>query len=193
MTRGSALLVDLDGTLADTGDANFAAYATALEEVGIAIEQDGFDERASGRSWRQFLPEFLTDAGVNSDPAEIAARKAALYPRYFNLVVINGALVELIRRHRAIGPVALVTTASRTNVEAMLDHFALRPLFDLVITGDDVDRHKPDPQAYQIAAERLGVQPGDCLVIEDSDVGVAAGRAFGAPILRLSFPLSRSG
>jgi HAD superfamily hydrolase (TIGR01509 family) len=61
--------------------------------------------------------------------------------------------------------------------------------FDLVITGDDVQKHKPDPEAYRLAATRLGLTPEQCLVFEDSDIGMAAGLAFGAQVLRISMQL----
>lgn len=187
MTTARALLVDFDGTVANTGTANFAAYAAALSEVGVAVEREAFDAAAFGRNWRQFLPELLASAGVNGDPAAIARRKAELYPGCFGQISINAALVELLRISRQSCRVALVTTASGANVHAMLDHFELRDLFDLIVTGDDVTQHKPAPDAYELAARRLGCLASECLVVEDSDIGVAAGLAFGAPVLRVRF------
>ena len=89
---------------------------------------------------------------------------------------------------RFVAPeISISTTASGANVRAILDHFELASLFDLVVTGDDVAKHKPEPDAYRVAADRLGCAPEECVVIEDSDIGVAAGRAFGAPVLRVAF------
>lgn len=187
MKRVRALLVDFDGTIADTGAANYAAYAEALAEVGVEAPRAAFDSVAFGRNWRQFLPEMLAEAGVDADPAAVARRKAELYPSCFGSIVINEALVALLRLHKERCRVALVTTASGANVRAILGHFGLASLFDLVVTGDDVADHKPAPDAYRMAADRLGCAPDECVVIEDSDIGVAAGRAFGAPVLRVSF------
>lgn len=186
MTRIRALLVDFDGTLADTAAANHAAYARALGEVGVAAPRAGFDRLAHGRNWRQFLPEMLAVAGVQADPSAVARRKTELYPSCFGSIVLNEALLSLLRLHQNTCRLALVTTASAANVLAVLDYFQLRSIFDVIVTGDEVQRHKPAPDAYHLAAARLGCASTECLVIEDSDIGVAAGRAFGAQVLRVA-------
>ena len=183
--RVAALLVDLDGTLVDTEEANFAAYAAALEEAGVRIDRAAFHEIAFGRSWKQFLPVLLSDGGSGADPALVAARKVALYPGMLRLTRVNHALVRLIEAGRPGWKTALVTTASSANASAVLQHHGLARLFDAVITGSDVARHKPDPEAYQLAAERLDVRPAECIVIEDSAIGLAAGVAFGATCLKV--------
>ncbi|QHI96770.1 HAD-IA family hydrolase [Xylophilus rhododendri] len=191
MTEGGkikAYLVDLDGTLADTSEANFRAYAQALQEgAGIDIDRATFEREAFGRNWRQFLPGMIERAGVQAEPAGIARRKTELYRQTLVHARFNEALVLLLGSRADGVHAALVTTASAANVASVL---AQRPdiaaLFDLVVTGDDVQRHKPDPEAYVQAAQRLGVAAGDCLVIEDSDIGMGAGLAFGARVLRVS-------
>lgn len=180
-----ALLVDLDGTLADTATANYSAYAAALAEYGITVSRVRFDAIAFGRNWRQFLPVLIAEARTSADPAIIARRKAEIYSASLDQVAVNVALVRLISAHRLFCRTALVTTASSINAHAVLDRHGLRALFDAVITGDEVTRHKPDPEAYWLAADRLEVTPEDCLVIEDSDIGIASAQAFGASVLRV--------
>jgi beta-phosphoglucomutase-like phosphatase (HAD superfamily) len=183
-----AFLVDFDGTLADTSAANFQAYADALAEVDVFISRELFERQAFGRNWRQFLPELLKLHGSEADPAAVAARKAVHYRGAAREVRFNEALVFLLQSRLPGTKAALVTTASSANVAAALaGRDDLRRLFDVVVTGDDVARHKPDPQAYALAASQLGVAPGQCLVIEDSPIGVAAGRAFGARVLQVCF------
>lgn len=179
-----ALLFDFDGTLADTADANHAAYAQALREVGVDIDRATFDRMALGRNWREFLPGLLAGTGAAADA--VAARKAALYPAFAGRIRFNPQLLGLIE-HRAAGVrLALVTSASRRN---LLSACSARPqllqTFDVVISGDDVTAHKPDPEAYVLAARRLGVSSAECLVFEDSEPGVGAGAAFGAQVLRV--------
>ena len=186
-----AWLVDLDGTLADTSEANFRAYAQALQEgAGIAIDRPTFEREAFGRNWRQFLPGMIARAGAAADPADIARRKTELYRQTIRHARFNEALLALLQGRGAAVRAALVTTASAANVASVLGQ---RPdiarVFDLVVSGDDVQRHKPDPEAYHLAATRLGVVAGECLVFEDSDIGCAAGLAFGARVLRVSMDL----
>ena len=178
-----ALLVDLDGTLVETGEANFQAYAAALREAGVEIDRRRFDELSQGRNWRDFLPLMLARTGAS--PAAVAARKAALYGDFLQLTTLNPGVARLIELCRAHWRCALVTTASRRNAEAILRHHGIEHLFDCMVTGDDVARHKPDPEAYRLAAERLGVNPKRCVALEDTDVGAASATAFGAAVIRV--------
>jgi HAD superfamily hydrolase (TIGR01509 family) len=179
-----ALLFDLDGTLVDTRAANYAAYATALAEVGVAVDEARFNAVADGRNWRWFLP-MLLGAKAARAPA-VAARKAELYPGLVCQARPNAELIALARAARGHVPTALVTTASAANASAVLERYGLSSLFDLVISGDDVTRHKPDPQAYALATARLGVAPGRCIAFEDSDAGAASAEAAGVAVIRVS-------
>lgn len=181
-----ALLIDLDGTLVDTAGANRAAYARALAEVGVHVEPDALAPRVDGRNWRQFLPELLAEAGVTADPAAIAQRKATLYADAAVATHPNAALVALLVASRPALATALVTTASARNAHAVLAAHGLAPLFDVIITGDDVAEHKPHPAAYQLAAARLGLVPGECVAFEDSAIGAASAEAAGIPVLRVT-------
>ena len=186
-----ALLVDLDGTLVETGEANFQAYAAALREAGVEVDRLRFDELSRGRNWRDFLPLLL--AGTDASPATVAARKAALYGDFLHLTSLNPGVVRLIELSRAHWRCALVTTASRRNAEAILRYHGIEHLFDRVVTGDDIARHKPDPEAYRLAAQELGAEPQRCVAIEDTDIGAASATAFGAAVIRVQPLLSRVG
>ena len=178
-----ALLVDMDGTLVESAAANAAAYAEALSEWGIQVDPVALGPHIDGRSWRDFLPGLIGDR-ADVPPAEVAARKRLLYPSFSHLLRLNQALVDLLRLLQGRLAIALVTTASSQAVEGIVSLYGLADLFDLVICGDHVDRAKPHPEAYVLAAQRLGVSPAQCLVVEDSEVGIAAARAFGGGLLR---------
>lgn len=182
----AGLLVDMDGTLVDTAAANYEAYAEALAEAGVKTSRTEFDGVATGKNWRQFLPALLAEVTA-ADPAIVAARKAEIYPAKLGLTRVNEALVSLIRSGRPQWRTALVTTASAANVAAILGYHRLDTLFDTIVTGTDVNCHKPDPEAYCVAAARLAIQPDECLVVEDSDIGVQSAERFGALCLRISF------
>ncbi len=185
MSRVLALMVDMDGTLVDTAEANFLAYCEALGEAGVTVTRAAFDQVAEGRNWRQFLP-VLMEGATDAQIAAVASRKARLYPAKLDRSRVNHALVRLIESGRPGWRTALVTTASRANVDAVLGQHRLTDLFDTIVTGTDVTRHKPSPDAYHLAAERLAVSPADCLIFEDSDPGVASAVAFGGAYIRIS-------
>jgi beta-phosphoglucomutase len=182
-----ALLFDLDGTLVDSARANYAAYSRALFEVGARVGPSAVAEAAAGRQWREFLPELLRDAGVHCDPAAVARRKGELYRETLGEMRLNLALFSLAASIRPGMKTALVTTASAESVRAITRHFGLDSVFDLVITGDDVTRHKPDPEAYQLALARLALEARECLAFEDSDVGAASASAVGIAVVRVTF------
>ncbi len=180
-------MVDLDGTLARTAVANLQAYSQALAQFGVVVAAETLEQRIGGRHWKQFLPAILDEAGCDIDPALIAKRKAEIYKENLPSIAINTALLRAILSSRPQLKTALVTSASRTSVDALLAVHSLAGLFDLVVTGDDVTRHKPDPEAYRLAARTLGVAAEETLIYEDSDIGVASAEAFGAHVLRIVF------
>jgi HAD superfamily hydrolase (TIGR01509 family) len=184
-----ALLVDLDGTLVDTGEANYRAYAEALAAVGVTLERSWWKARAEGRSWRQFLPELLEDAPA-AEQERLAGEKARLYPAMLGHTRLNEGLAALIASGRSRWRTALVTTASPANVTAVLAHHDIAGLFDTVVTGGDVERHKPAPDAYLLAAARLSVAPSECIAFEDMEIGERAATAAGARCVRVSFSVA---
>lgn len=188
MGRLRAILADLDGTLADTQSMNAIAYAKALCECGYSIPEDTVAARISGRRYDAFLPELT---GVD-DPAiikKIALTKRVIYTELIADVRLNLPLLNWLEHSAMEFRLALVTTASRQAVDAFLARDDWLVDFSVIVTGDDVQRGKPDPEAYELAARQLGVGPDQCLVLEDSATGLEAARRFGAQVLMVNgFP-----
>lgn len=181
---GLAFVTDLDGTLVDTRNANRDAYAAAFSSSGIRFDADLYDH-SFGLNFAD-LCNVLAPGTPPSKRAEIADRKSALYPDYFHTVRLNHGLAGLLRSASDGGlPVGIATTARRRNVDALLDHFGLTDLFDIRVTAADVDRGKPAPDCYELAARRLGVAPNAVTVFEDSEVGVAAAAAAGCNVIKV--------
>jgi sugar-phosphatase len=168
-----AVLFDMDGTLIDSTAAVRRAWRRWADEEGVEVA------RLAGTSG---LPARQIVAGLL--PAD---RRAAALARYTHIAThdltgvevlpgATGALASTAGRH------AIVTSSSRDVTMARMAAAGL-PLPEVVLTAEDVPRGKPDPAGYLLAAQRLGVPPGRCLVVEDTEVGVAAGRAAGCPVL----------
>ena len=174
-------MVDLDNTLVFTMEANALAYARALEEAGFTLTPEDYAARCDGRSYRDFLPEIMGEG--NPDIERVHERKIALYAECLKAAVLNERLLDVLRGLKADYILALVTTASRPNVEGVLRHFGLGDFFDLVVTQEDVKIAKPDPSCYNELIERCGVKREDCLIFEDSASGVAAALASGCQTL----------
>lgn len=180
-----AVISDLDGTLVDTAAANEAAYAEAFDRVGLAFDDEGY-RAAFGLRFDEMVRRIAPLATLE-DVAAVRSAKAERYPAHFELLRPNEALIALLETMRGSGlGVALATTAARVNVHAVLTALGLDGLFDIVVTGEDVQRGKPAPDCYLRAAELLGRAPSDCLAVEDSAVGVAAALAAGCRVLQVS-------
>lgn len=179
-----AFVTDLDGTLMDTRAANRSAYAEAFERNGVPFDSDLYDSHF-GLNFADMcnLLAPLASAAIRS---RIAAAKSELYRRFFPMVQLNVGLTELLKSASRQGhPVGLATTARRENVDALLGYFDLHALFDASVTAGDVERGKPAPDCYHLAARRMAVEPAQVTVFEDSDIGIAAASAAGCNVIKV--------
>ena len=179
-----AVLFDLDGTLVDTERESAEAMARALAGHGVACDQDDRDF-IIGRSWvaiYERLRARYPQLAWTRD--ELIAATAAAREGVFaelGITVLPGAR-EAVARFAHL-PRALVTGSSRVEARQALVALGLEDAFHLVIAAEDVARSKPDPDGYLAAARALGVAPRDCLVVEDSLAGIAAGLAAGCAVV----------
>jgi sugar-phosphatase len=178
LTIIEAVLFDMDGTLVDSDAAVERAWRTWAAEYGVDPEATLAVAHGAPaeRTVRLMLPE-LDDAGV----ADAAARDLELqYDDLSDVVPTRGAR-ELLASLRL--PWAVVTSADVRLAKARLGAAGIE--VPVLVTFEDIRAGKPDPEGYLRAAELLGVAPRHCLVVEDAEVGVAAGRAAGAVVAAL--------
>lgn len=175
-------MFDLDGTLFDTFRANYLAYREACGDE-FPFDEAFFAAHCMSRSYTDFLP----DCGVPAARVqEIHERKKACYAHYFSEIRPNRALFAIAEQMRANGTVlAVVTTANRKNTDELLSAFGYDALFTVKVTQECVTRHKPHPDSYLQAMQAAGAAPEECVVFEDSEIGVEAGKASGAAVFRI--------
>ena len=178
------LLLDFDGTLADTRRANTLAYVAALDEAGYALTEEEYAANYFGMRCN----EFLTRIGI-ADPAErerLRLRKIALYPTFFDTVRLNEPLWQFCRQFRTEGGrVWVVSTGSRANIDNVMNHLGIADGVDGILSGADVERPKPAPDCFLEAMRREGCTPGETLIFEDSPIGIEAARHSGAPYIQV--------
>lgn len=178
------LLLDFDGTLADTRRANTLAYVTALGEAGYALTEEEYVANYFGMRCN----EFLTRIGI-ADPTErerLRLRKIALYPTFFDTVQLNEPLWQFCRQFRAEGGrVWVVSTGSRANIDNVMNYLGIADGVDGILSGADVERPKPAPDCFLEAMRREGCTPGETLIFEDSPIGIEAARHSGAPYIQV--------
>jgi beta-phosphoglucomutase len=176
-----AVLWDMDGVLVDSAQYHYIAWREALAREGVDLSYQDFRATFGQRNdtiLRRLLGSDLPDADV----ARIGDLKEA---RYRQLICDRGiaplpGVLDWLERLRASGwKQAIASAAPRANVDAILAALGIADYFSAVTSSEDVTRGKPDPQVYLIAAQRLGVPPACCVVIEDAPAGVEGARRAG--------------
>jgi len=184
---GSAVIFDLDGVLIDSYRAHFASWSQLYRELNIPYDEIAFAKdfgRTSRDILRRTLGEDLTDAKIR----ELDSHKEALFRDILreSFPAMDGA-VELIDALAADGfLLAIGSSGPPQNIALALEKLGRAEKFSAVVTGADVSRGKPDPQVFQLAAERLGVPPASCAVIEDAVHGIEAARRAGMTSIALT-------
>ncbi|WP_456818869.1 HAD family hydrolase [Cellulomonas sp. URHB0016] len=176
--RHRALLVDHDGTLVDSQAVNFRALADALAPAGVPLDQAWFDAR-TGVSTGELVLLLAELTGADLDVEAVTGARNEAYLRRTHEVREIAPVADLLRATRGTHRSALATGGQRATVLPTIDALGLRPLLDVVVTRDDVSAGKPSPEIFLLAADRLGLPPRACLVLEDSSEGLDAAAAAG--------------
>lgn len=174
-----AVLWDLDGTLVDSEPLHTEAAEAALGELGLRLPL-GFHEDLLG----------VSEEGVHAALVErisLPLGRTAwreMKWRHYELLLAGlkprATALTAIKRLTALGvPMAVVSNSTKSEVDLALAATKLSTLFSVTISRNDVTLGKPDPEGYRLAAQRLGVSPTACLVVEDSITGSLAGLAAG--------------
>lgn len=181
-----AVLWDLDGVLADTAPYHFQAWRELFRRHGREISEADF-VRTFGLRNAAILRDILGDL-PEARAQELARAKEELFRSEIRrgMRANPGALPLLERLHATGKNMAIVSSAPRQNVETILDGLGARRYFNTLIAEEDAPRGKPDPQGYLLAAERLGVPPERCVVIEDAPGGVEAAKRAGMRCIGLA-------
>jgi HAD superfamily hydrolase (TIGR01509 family) len=184
-----AIIFDVDGVLLDSVPSALRVRKRLLSEYGIDFDSvpDPHGQGHKGSS----LQDFLNLARQQYPDVEIGFDKFAqkqLEGVYEDLkrrkLTADPALLELLeslREHHI--PCAIASTAIRQGVDNKLDVLGIRAYFKVIISADDVAKHKPDPDVYLLAMQRLGAEPSRCIIFEDSAQGVLAGNAAGGKVV----------
>jgi HAD superfamily hydrolase (TIGR01509 family) len=183
MPEPTAVLFDMDGTLIDSEPVWFETEVRLLAGYGFELGPEHW-QHVLGQPSEISSRYLLGISGVPLSWQELAELiESGVVARLSEgLDLLPGAKELLVELQAAGVPAALVSASSRRIVDACIGAIGA-DFFRHTVSGDDVARPKPDPQPYLRAAELLGVDPADCVVIEDSPVGTAAGAGAGCRVL----------
>ena len=188
MNHDLAAIFDMDGVLVDTYHAHFQSWLQMARAEGLHFTEAEFAP-TFGRTSREIIAHFWGDGSYSEcQMRELDDRKEAAFRRIIaaDFPAMPGA-GELLRDLCKAGfALAVGSSGPPENVELVMDRLGTGSTFDAMVTATDVTRGKPDPQVFLIAAERLGVLPRRCIVIEDAAPGVEAARAAGMAAIGLA-------
>ena len=173
-TRG--IIFDCDGTLADTMPAHFVAWTAMLSRHGIPFTETRFYE-LGGVPTEQIIRILSQETGVPvADVHAMIWEKEAAFLESIHAVLPIEKVVAVARAFRGKLPIAVASGGYRETITRTLDVLRIRDWFDAMVTAEDTERHKPEPDVFLEAARRLLVPPEFCVVFEDTDIGLLAAK-----------------
>ena len=177
--RFAGYIFDCDGTLADTMPLHYRAWLRLVGESGGSFSETLFYS-LGGRPTEQILVLLRDEHGLRvTDLPAAALRKEEYFAELIHEVMPIDAVLRVAREMHGIAPLAVASGGLRKYVELTLSAIGARELFDAVVCAEDSPRPKPFPDPFLEAARRLKVAPQDCLVFEDSQLGIDAATAAG--------------
>ncbi len=195
-----AAVFDLDGTLVQTEKLKAISYARAAVQIRPDLEEDTVYEAFAdvvGLPREEVARTLVERFRLGATWEKYVERRLAIYQE---MIADPDTLrshqwpftIELLHGTRAMcDQVALATMSHRPEVSRVLDILDLRETFNVVVTREDVERGKPDPEIYLLVARTLGREPSECLVIEDSPAGVEAAVRAGTHCVAMTTPFTR--
>jgi beta-phosphoglucomutase len=182
------VLFDMDGVLVDSEPFICKAAIMMFEELGIKVVPEDFHPFV-GMGENRYIGGVAGNHGARVDIEKVKARTYEIYEN-----IVTGNLTPLPGVHKFISEcrkrgfrLALATSADRVKMEVNLREIGLASdTFHSIVTGLDVKNKKPFPDIYRLAAERIGLDPHECLVVEDAVSGIRAGKSAGCRCLGLT-------
>jgi beta-phosphoglucomutase len=169
-----ALLLDFNGTLSDDEPLLCRIFQELFAEAGRPLTEPEYYDRLAGFSDREIVRMWL-----GRDDPGLVERKIARYRELADGSTVPAEAREAVHAAAEAVAVAVVSGSARAEVEPVLAAAGLTDAVRLIVSADDIERSKPDPEGYLLALRRLGLGPDDAVAVEDSEAGVAAAKAAG--------------
>jgi len=191
-----ALIFDFDGVVVDSAPIHLMGFQRVLADVGVELTEAEYYRTYLGYDDRDCFRAVSENKGAAFTPAQIVrmtADKTVIVKQALASARALPGAVELIRTAAAAGvPLAICSGALRDEILLASEAVGIDGLFEIIIAAEDVDRGKPDPQGYRMTLEALSerlerpIDPGLCVVVEDSPAGIAAAKAAGTAVLAVA-------
>lgn len=185
--RLKAVIWDMDGVIADTAPYHFKAWHEVFRKSGVDFTEEDF-KRHFGQRNDTIIQSTLGQSISQGDLDNIANEKEAHYRRLVapNIEPLPGAinLIKLLNKNGV--KMAIASSAPAENIRLIAGGLGIDNYFQAIVWGREVMEGKPSPQGFLLAAQKLGIEPGNCIVIEDAVAGVAAAKSAGMKCLAVT-------
>jgi beta-phosphoglucomutase family hydrolase len=186
-----AYLFDCDGTIADSMPLHYIAWKRALKEWNCDFDEKLFYSWG-GKPVRKIVAELNQIHGLNMPVEALAAQKESYYHEQLPQLKAIPEVLEHIHAQHGLIPFAVVSGSRRDSVIGSLTSLNLLDKFETLVCAEDYKNGKPAPDGFLLAATRLGVPPQDCLVFEDTQLGIEAATAAGMASVLVPPPTERN-
>jgi len=186
-----AYLFDCDGTIVNSMPLHYQAWKRIFLEQGCEFSE-ATHYTLGGMPTEEIVALLNAEQGLSMNPAEVALRKEEYYYEIIHrLEAVPEVLEEIHRMHGEI-PFAVVSGGTRESVTKSLAALNILDKFETLVCAEDYVKSKPDAEPYLTAAKRLGVAPEECLVFEDTAIGIQAATAAGMASVKILQPWERA-
>ena len=185
-----AYLFDCDGTIADSMPLHFIAWKKALGEWNCEFKEQIFYSWG-GMPVAEIISTLNRQQGLDMPVEAVSRRKEALYFELLPQLKAVPEVLEHIHAEHGRIPFAVVSGSTRESVTASLASLNLLDRFDTMVCAGEYTRSKPDPEAFLLAADKLGIPASRCLVFEDTEMGIQAAKEAGMASVRVPPPWER--
>lgn len=186
-----AYLFDCDGTICDSMPLHYVAWKSVLAEWDCEFSEDLF-YAWGGMPVTEIIASLNQRHGLTMPVADIQRRKEEMFYAHLPQMKAVPEVLEHIEAQHGQIPFAVVSGSTHESVRASLGTLNLLHHFDTFVCAGDYRNSKPHPEPYLMAAGRLGIAPEDCLVFEDTDMGIEAARAAGMASVKVPAPWERA-
>ena len=182
-----AVIFDLDGTVLDNEDEYGIAFKEMLSKLGKKTDSEFPHTQGIGmeENWKKLIPKYKIKTKKSTKELSKETQKA--YLKMLSRVTLKEGVRGFIKDLKDSGIfVALATSNTWPTVEKVFDTLSLEGVFDTMTTGEEAKLKKPNPEIFLLTAQKLGVDPEDCLVIEDTEAGIKAAKDAGMKVIAIA-------
>ncbi|MGV3606986.1 MAG: HAD family hydrolase [Planctomycetaceae bacterium] len=174
----SALIFDCDGTLTDSMPLHFICWHKTMTSYGLVFNEERFYS-LGGMPTGKIIAMLSEEQGVKVNVEQAAIDKENAFLEMLHQLEPIAPIVNIAKESKGIKPISVASGGYREIVMKQLTAIGIHDLFDAIVTAEDTTKHKPEPDVFLEAAHRMKTKPSECIVYEDSDLGIEAARRAG--------------